>query len=49
KSGPSGQWPDFDTPRAITGNPSQKSGALLHPHLPCVTLMTYVNCELNRR
>ena len=33
KSGPSGQWPDFDTPRAITGNPSQKSRAFLHPHL----------------
>jgi len=22
KSGPSGRWPDFDTPRAITGNPA---------------------------
>jgi len=21
KSGPSGRWPDFDTPRAITSNP----------------------------
>ena len=37
KSGPSGQWPDFDTPRAITGNPSQKSRAFLHPHLAPLT------------
>ncbi|MDK2930039.1 MAG: hypothetical protein PWR07_170, partial [Bacillota bacterium] len=40
KSGPSSQWPDFDTPRAITGNPSQKSGAFLHPHLVVMAVYT---------
>ncbi|MEW6104829.1 MAG: glycosyltransferase [Bacillota bacterium] len=33
KSSPSGEWPDFDAPRAITGKPSQKSGAFLNSHL----------------
>ncbi|MDK2930708.1 MAG: hypothetical protein PWR07_839 [Bacillota bacterium] len=33
KSGPSGEWPGFDTPRAITGTPQKKSGAFLNSHL----------------
>ena len=42
KSGPSGERPDFDTPRASTGNPFQELGLFLHSH--SVALHCYHTC-----